>query len=682
VLASQGFLTVSIAANGVNGQDGLFLDGGAFARSQLLRHHLARWAKWSRHGGDPWGGRFRGLANLEQVVLVGHSRGGEGVERAAIDTNARDPWKIRGLVLIGPTAFGRQVAPGIPTTVILPFCDGDVTDLQGQQYVDIGRDLTTDRALRSSVMAMGTNHNYYNTEWTPGLSKSPAWDDWFDPGDPQCGEDGAKRLTPTEQQAIGLAYTAALVNLAIAGDARVLPLLDGTRVKPASTGRAHASVHAIGGGKQVVYAAGKGMGFTASGLSTVECRGFFTAGPFDLRSGCARNLFFEVLPHWTPMAFAETAPAPRALKVQWTAAGGHLRIPVDPGGRTFEALDFRIAGMPNAAPIELDVRVRDGSGGWTRLGARPLTLRSYFGPSPLGKVVARQLRASLADAAVDPRGITAVELTPRTPHGRFWLLDVSTWRGRLAASDPIRLPRVSVLDVIVKEGDSGEHSLDVPVFVDGAVTRRAHLWVQLTDYASFDQPTRGFPLVLEPGATSASIPFRYVADDVFSPFPQLIQIAVLARRDAVTGDFDASILVEEDDPAPTLSVNAAHVTAAEGAALTWTFHLSEPLMHGGFWSLQFLPPGSRFPELDTDDVPASFLEAYGIVPPAPAVPLSELGIFLNLEFMPGQTQATATVPIAGDGVAESAEGIVLLLEGFGDPVVPVPIELTGSVPGH
>ena len=353
------------------------------------------------------------------------------------------------------------------------------------------------------------------------------------------------------------------------------------------------------------------------------------------------------------MSFAETAPAPKALRVQWGAAGGHLRIPVDPGDRSFDALDFRIAGVPNAAPVELDVRVRDASGRWTRF-ARPLTLRSYFGPSPLGKVVARQLRASLAGTRVDARAITAVELRPRTRHGGFWLLDVSTWRNRIAPSDPVELPRVSVVDVIVKEGDSGEHSLEVPVFVDGAVTRPARLWVQLTDYASFDQPMRGFPLVLEPGATSASIPFRYIADDVFSPFPQLIQIALLAQKNGVTSDFDATILVEEDDPAPDLTVNAAHVTAAEGAALAWTFHLSEPLAHGGFWSLQFLPAGSRFPELDTDDVPASFLELYGIVPPDPAVPLSELGIFLSLEFMPGETQATVTVPIAVDGVAEPA----------------------------
>lgn len=245
---------------------------------------------------------------MDEVVLVGHSRGGEGAERAAIDTDAGDPWQIQGLVLIGPTAFGRQVAAGVHTAVILPFCDGDVTSLEGQQYVDLGRELTADRALRSSVMAMGTNHNFYNTEWTPGLSRSPAWDDWFDPDDRQCGENRSKRLTPAGQQAVGLAYTAALVDLAVAEDVSSLPLLDGTLVKPPSIGRANAHVHAIGGDKRLLYAAGARIDVTARSLTATECRGYFLAGPFDLRAGCTPNLFFEVLPHWIPMAFAETAP--------------------------------------------------------------------------------------------------------------------------------------------------------------------------------------------------------------------------------------------------------------------------------------------------------------------------------------------------------------------------------------
>ena len=124
---------------------------------------------------------------------------------------------------------------------------------------------------------------------------------------------------------------------------------------------------------------------------------------------------------------------------------------------------------------------------------------------------------------------------------------------------------------------------------------------------------------------------------------------------------------------------ALHVTAAEGSSLTWTFRLSEPLANGGFWSVEFRPAGGRFRELDTDDVPASFLENFGIEPPDPAVPLSELGIFPSIEFAPGADVATVTIPVAEDSRNEAAEGVVLLLDGFGDPIVPRPIELTGVV---
>jgi hypothetical protein len=437
-------------------------------------------------------------------------------------------------------------------------------------------------------------------------------------------------------------------------------------------------VHAIGGDKRLMYAAGAGAPVIARSLSAKECRGYFSAGPFDLRPGCARDIFFELTPHWTPMSFAETAPAPRALKVQWTESGGSVRIPVSPGSSGADALDFRIAGEPDAPPVELDVRVRDSSGAWKEVGRR-LTLRSYHGPSPLGKIVARQLRASLRGTPIDPRDITMVELIPRTREGRFWLLDISA-RSGFAASHPVHLPKVSVGDVTVAEGDAGQSTINLPVTVEGAVTRRARLWVQLTDYANFDQPTTGFPLVLEPGATSASIPFTYHADDVFNPFPQLTQVTLLAQKNAVTGDFDGTVLVEEDEPVPVLTVDAAQVTAAEGASLTWTFRLSEPMANGGFWSIEFMPAAGRFPELDTNDVPASFLEQFGILPPDPAVALSILGIFLSIEFLPGERVATLSIPIAADGVAEPKEGVAMVLDGFGDPVVPRPIKLEGSVP--
>jgi len=65
----------------------------------------------------------------------------------------------------------------------------------------------------------------------------------------------------------------------------------------------------------------------------------------------------------------------------------------------------------------------------------------------------------------------------------------------------------------------------------------------------------------------------------------------------------------------------------------------------------------------------------------PAVPLSQLGIFLSVEFAPGAQVATVSLPIGRDGVGEGSERVALHLDGFGDPVVPVPIDLTGRVPG-
>ena len=680
VLASQGYLAVSIAANGVNGQDGMTVDNGSSARSALVRHHLAQWAEWSAHGGDPWDGRFQGRVNLDEVVLVGHSRGGEGVERATLDSHADDPWRIRGLLLIGPTAFGRQVAPGVHTATILPFCDGDVSDLQGQQYVDVGRDLSRDRALRASIMAMGANHNYYNTEWTPGLSKSPAWDDWLDPQDPQCGERRERRLTAAEQQAVGLAYTAALVDLATKRDARSLPLLDGTRVKPPSIGRASAIVHAIGGNKRLLYAAGRGTAVRARGLTARECRGYYVAGPFDLRTGCTPDLYFELIPHWSPMAFVETAPAPRALEVAWAKAGGGVRIPVSQASGHGETLDFRIVGNPGAEPVDIDVRVRDASGAWTPLGRQPMRLHAYHGPAPLGKAVARQLRVPLG--GLDTRRIAEIELIPRTPAGKFWLLDVSTRERALDGILVDRLPRVSVGRFKIPEGDGGETTIEIPLVIEGEVPERARLWVQLTNFASLDDPMAGMPVVLEPGATSASIPFTYRGDAVYDPFTQVTQVTLLARKNAVTGHFAGTVEIVEDDPAPTLSVDTAHVTAAEGGTLSWTFRLSEPMANWAFWSAQLVPAGGRFAELDTDDVDPAFLEQFGIVPPDPAVPLFELGLWLGLEFEPGVTAVKISIPVRADGRAESPEGVVLLVDGFGDPVVPQPIEATGLVPAH
>jgi hypothetical protein len=342
--------------------------------------------------------------------------------------------------------------------------------------------------------------------------------------------------------------------------------------------------------------------------------------------------------------------------------------------------DSRFDGLEQRQRARLPDRRRTGRTAHRTRCPRPRRIGSLDGGRRAtdGTLISRTKPARESGGPPAARSITAIELIPHTSRGRFWLLDISA-RNDFAATDQIHLPKVSVGDAIVAEGDVGKLNVNLPVTIEGAVKRRARLWVQLTDYANFERPTKGFPLVLEPGATTASIPFTYKADDVFNPFPQLTQVTLLAQKNAVTGDFDGTVLVEDDEPAPVLTVDAAQVTAAEGSSLTWTFRLSEPLANGGFWSIELMPAAGSFPELDTDDVPASFLEQFGIFPPDPAVPLSELGLFFSIEFLPGEQVATLTIPIAADGMGEPSEGVALLLDGFGDPVVPQPIELTGLV---
>jgi hypothetical protein len=144
-------------------------------------------------------------------------------------------------------------------------------------------------------------------------------------------------------------------------------------------------VHAIRGAKRVVSRAGAGIDVTARSLTATECRGYYLAGPFDLRAGCTRGPFFEVLPHWLPMSFAETAPAPRGLKVAWQQAGGAVQIPVTRDLSGADALDLRLAGEAGAAGRT--------HGSTTTMGAGPTCRgpdRAAVNPAanPLGKVEA------------------------------------------------------------------------------------------------------------------------------------------------------------------------------------------------------------------------------------------------------------------------------------------------------
>jgi hypothetical protein len=231
-LAGHGYAVVSISANGVNAADNPYSeDRGALARGEVVMRHLDLLADAAKGKGDPaLAGLFEGRLDMSDIGLMGHSRGGEGVVKAALLNDGRGkPYGIRAVLPLAPTDFARATLPNIPMSVFLPYCDGDVSNQQGQHFYDDTRYADTrDRAFRSSLMMMGVNHNFFNTEWTPGAAHAPANDDWFNNADPVCGNTAPSRLSAAEQYAVGTAYIAGFFRLVQGGEDALLPLFDGT----------------------------------------------------------------------------------------------------------------------------------------------------------------------------------------------------------------------------------------------------------------------------------------------------------------------------------------------------------------------------------------------------------------------------------------------------------------------
>jgi len=82
--------------------------------------------------------------------------------------NVPPPYTFKGAFQLAPTDFGGNVGVNkVASAVLLPTCDGDMSNLQGAVSYDHNRfGPDGDSAPRYQIMVNGANHNYYNTTWT------------------------------------------------------------------------------------------------------------------------------------------------------------------------------------------------------------------------------------------------------------------------------------------------------------------------------------------------------------------------------------------------------------------------------------------------------------------------------------------------------------------------------------
>jgi predicted dienelactone hydrolase len=136
-LASWGYVVISISANGINAFDNGAADLGATARAQLIQNHQDKWKTFTTTVGSPFGQTFVGNVDLTNIGEMGHSRGGEGVVKSYdLNKSLGSPYGINAVLPLAPVDFNRTVINNVPLSVILPYCDGDVSDNQGIHFYD------------------------------------------------------------------------------------------------------------------------------------------------------------------------------------------------------------------------------------------------------------------------------------------------------------------------------------------------------------------------------------------------------------------------------------------------------------------------------------------------------------------------------------------------------------------
>lgn len=639
LLASQGYATVSVRVNGINAQDWRLPDGGAGARASIVIEHLKHWSSMAAgHKVD-----------MDRVVLVGHSRGGEGVNRASIRIPLGADYRIAGQVLLAPTNFATQTSPYVPSATVLPYCDGDVSDLQGQKFVDFARDLAADdTSLKSAVLVMGANHNYFNTEWTPGVAKAPAWDDWGGPANKPCGDAHGGRLSAAEQRTVGAAWISGAVQLFAGDEEEFLPLYDGSHATVASADAIGADVRsaAIGGGRDVRRPRIDAAPTEPSNATVSMCRA--VADAESPATACGRGDLPWFSPNWPDVW--ERLPTRSALEIAWSqsdATGGlEFDSPLDLGD---DRLELRVIADPSKR-VAFDVKVTDTHGDSATVA--PVG-GSTFPALPTGKFLARlwaqTVPVDVSGADIDTSAVEKVELVSRTGSGRVWLLDVSAAPGDLADVPNKRLPLVNIRSVRVPEGDGpGKGKGTIPVRVRGTLSEPARL--QLVE-AAWSGKAKESELTLDPGHTEHGISVRFPRDDLWKPYPWAYDARLVPLSGAMTDSYLGMLQVVEDDPKPKLVVRPVKKRAAEGRPARFRIRLTEPVGEVS-WAYVTVVKGKGRP-LHTADVPKAWLKKR--VGSTDATYLYETGLYVGKRIRKGSQAVEISIPTVKDRLREKPE---------------------------
>ncbi len=228
--ASHGIIAVSVDENFLNGAWSDFISGLETendCRGWLLLKHLEQWQCWNSCDSS----FFYGKADLDRVVLIGHSRGGEAVCIASgfnrlpfYPDNADETFEfgfgIKGVASIAPVD-GQYMPAGKVTPLedinyftIHGSLDADMRSFDGLRIMRRVQFSDSSYHFASGLYIHGANHGQFNRSW--GL---------FDIGYPNKMLLNRKAIIPEEQQEkAALVYLTAFVKESVDPGGGYLPL--------------------------------------------------------------------------------------------------------------------------------------------------------------------------------------------------------------------------------------------------------------------------------------------------------------------------------------------------------------------------------------------------------------------------------------------------------------------------
>ncbi|MBF4577237.1 hypothetical protein [Frondihabitans sp. VKM Ac-2883] len=623
-LASNGYVVVSISANAINALDGsLADDGGAVARGQLVLDHLDLLKRADAGTAPGLSPLLAGKLDLNDVGLMGHSRGGDGVVRAALLNQQRaTPFGIKAVLPLAPTDFGRMTLPATNMAVVLPYCDGDVSDLQGQHFYDDSRTAFGDDVLRSSVLVMGADHNFFNSIWTPSKYKLASSDDWYDDEDAVCGAKSATttRLSADRQSAVGTTLISGFFRLTLGGDQRFLPMFDGSNRQPASISDADLRVSASLPGatrRDLALFTTKDPSVTTSGdITAVTCASAMGYGAAPALPACVDG-YVTTVPDFTEAYLAPSVPSTPSLHVVSKAkkTGGEVHVPVAAAARDFSGfstLSLRLTPDDKATKAaDVSISLHDAAG---KVSTRRLSDFSDAGqvlPGSSGaprKTLLQQARIPLSAFAIagTGAGAGAVDLTAVTEV----TIDVPAKNGGILLSDLSLLPTptlgtpggatrvaASLANRTIDEGN-GRASAKAAIVLSKPAVSTGAVYFDL-DYAYDDRVGAVMQKVtFQPGQTCKAVSIPLLGDKKASNQPLTGYGMTLSNTQGgvIIGDSIGQLTVREDDgvitdkgrpvasapavgkagdpcaeaqaPATTISASPATVTPGKAVALS------------------------------------------------------------------------------------------------------------------